>query len=220
MVEYIIRPATVNDALFLANTVIEAEKSGTDRLSYSIIFGLTEDEVRKYLIQIFEEDIEGCELSVSSFLVAESNGEVVAALSAWVEALDGTPSTIIKGNLLNYTLPNECIKKAISLNKIISGLHVEYLPNTIQVGACYVLNGFRGNGILGALDKEIIDRLVNKHASINSVMVQIFSCNTSSIKAFKKSGFNLVKTKKSDNKEINNYLPSNTKFVFKKNINQ
>lgn len=220
MIDFIIRPATFDDAAFLADTIIEAEKSGTEKLSYSTIFGLTEVEVKKYLIEIFEEEIEGCELSISSFVVAESNGKVVAALSAWAEAIDDTPSAILKGNLLNFTLPKECIKKAISVNKIISELHVEYLPNTIQIGACYVLNEFRGNRVLGALNKIILDTLTTKHPNIDTVMVQIFSCNIPSLKAFKKSGYTEVTKKESNNKDITNFLPSNAKFVLRKDINK
>ena len=138
MINLNLRPATINDAPFLAQTIIEAEKSGTDKLSYSTIFGFSEKMTYKYLIDIFEEDIKGCELSVSSFTIAESNGEVAAALSSWVEGAEGIPSAQIKGNLLNYIFPSMCIERAKDVGKIIQDLHVEYLPRTLQIGACYV----------------------------------------------------------------------------------
>jgi len=217
MSDFIIRPATVDDAPFLAETIIEAEKSGTDKLSYSTIFGLTEKEVHKYLINILEEEIDGCELSVSSFIVAEYNGKVAAALSAWVEGLEDIPSTIIKGNLLNYVLPKECIKRAMTLNEIIRELHVEYLPKTIQIGAGYVAKEFRGNRLLGILNKEIITKLLNENENVNSVWAQIFSCNVPSLKTYEKAGFTVVTTRQATNKEIENYLPSNKKYVLTKN---
>ncbi len=217
MSDFIIRAATVNDAPFLAETIIEAEKSGTDKLSYSTIFGLSEEDVRKYLIEILEEEIDGCELSVSSFIVAESNGRVAAALSAWVEGTEDVPSTLIKGNLLNYTLPKECIERAMSLNKMIRELHVEYLPKTIQIGAGYVAKEFRGNRLLGILNKEIITRLLNENTDVNSVWAQIFSCNVPSLKTYEKAGFKVVGTKESTKTEIENYLPSNKKYILTKN---
>lgn len=216
MSDFIIRPATIYDAPFLAKTIIEAEKSGTDKLSYSTIFGLSEQEVYKYLIDMFEEEIDGCELSVSSFIVAESNGQIAAASSAWVEGIEDVPSSIIKGNLLNYTLPKECIKKAMNFNTIIKELHVEYLPNTIQIGSGYVAKEFRGNGLLGLLNKKIIDRLVDENPKVDTIWVQIFSCNIPSIKSFEKIGFTIMDTKESTNKEISNYLPSEKKYVLKK----
>lgn len=213
MNDFIVRPATVMDVPFLAKTIIEAEKSGTDKLSYSTVFDLSEGDVIKYLIDILEEEVDGCELSVSSFMVAESNGKVAAALSAWVEGLDGVPSTIIKGNLLNYTLPKACIDRAIRLNKIIRELHVEYLPKTIQIGAGYVAEEFRGNRLLGILNKEIITKLLNENTDVTIVSAQIFSCNIPSLKTFKKAGFTIVTTRESTNKDIENYLPSNKKHV-------
>lgn len=218
MNDFIIRPAIVEDAPFLAETIIEAEKSGTDRLSYATIFGLSEKNVHKYLVNMLEEEIDGCELSVSSFIVAEFNGKVVAALSAWFEGVEDIPSTLIKGNLLNYTLPKTCIEKAMKLNNIIRELHVEYLPKTIQIGACYVVKEFRGNRLLGTLNKKIIANLLEKNSEVDSIMVQIFSCNIASIRSFEKSGFTLVSKKESRNMKINNYLPSNIKLIYNKKI--
>jgi hypothetical protein len=218
MNDFIIRAATVIDAPFLAETIIEAEKSGTDKLSYATIFGLSESEVNKYLIDILEEEIEGCELSISSFTIVESNGKVVAALSAWIEGAEEIPSTLIKGNLLNYTLPVECIERGKSLNKMIRELHVEYLPNTIQIGACYVSEESRGNGLLGTLIKYVITKLKDDNPEINSAWVQVFSCNIPSLKSFDKKGFTIMDSSESNNDEINNYLPSNKKYILKKEL--
>ena len=66
MNEHIIRSATIDDISFLVETIIEAEKSGTDRLSYSTVFGLSNEDTHKYLNDMLKEEIDGCELSVSS----------------------------------------------------------------------------------------------------------------------------------------------------------
>lgn len=218
MSHFIIRAATVSDVSFLAKAIIEAEKSGTDKLSYSTIFNLSEDDVCKYLIDILKQEVDGCELSVSSFIVAEFDGKVVAALSAWVEGLDGIPSTILKGNLLSFTLPKESLTRAMILNEMIRELHVEYVPKTIQIGACYVKKEFRGNRLLGMLNKQIITRLLKENPGVNSVWVQIFSCNTPSLKAFEEAGFTVVTTRVSTKTEIENYLPSNKKYILIKNF--
>ena len=82
MDKFIFRNATINDVPFLVDTIIEAEKSGTDILTYSTVFGLSEDETRKYMADMLLEEVDGCELSISSFLVAENEGQVVAAVGA------------------------------------------------------------------------------------------------------------------------------------------
>ena len=66
----IIRPATLDDVEFIATTIIEAEKSSTDKIGPANYFGISESDYRNYLIQMLEEEIDGCELSISSFLIA------------------------------------------------------------------------------------------------------------------------------------------------------
>ena len=105
MKDLILRKATIHDISFLIETIIEAEKAGTDILSYATIFELTELEIKNYLEAILREEIDGCELSISSFLVAEKNKNLIAASCAWVECAEGVPSRILKGNLLNYFIP-------------------------------------------------------------------------------------------------------------------
>lgn len=218
MNDFIFKSATIKEISFLVDTIIEAEKSGTERLSYSLIFGLTEVEVRKYLTKMLEEEIDGCELSVSSFMIAEFNGENAGALSAWIEGSEGISSTVLKGNLLNYVLPKKCVERAMMLNDIIREIHIEYYPSTIQIGAGYVASKYRGQKLLGMLNTEIITRLVNIQPNISSVYAQIFSCNTPSIKTYEKAGFIIVSEKESANKEILKYLPSNKKILMKKEL--
>ena len=216
--EFKIRDAEIKDIDFLVETIIEAEKSGTDKLSYSTIFGITEDEVCKYLKEMLLEEIDGCELSVSSFLIAECEGNTAAAVSAWIEGKEGTPSAVLKGNLLNYILPKKCIEKAASLNEITKEIHIEYIQNTIQLGAGYVASEYRGHKLLGLLITEIIEKLRKEKSGIPNVWAQIFSCNIPSIKIHEGLDFKHIMTKESQNSEISNYLPSNKKFLFTKNL--
>jgi len=218
MDEFIIRQATANDVPFLVETIIEAEKSGTDRLTYSTVFGLTLEESRKYIAEMLYEEIDGCELSVSSFLVAEKNGETAAALSAWIEGSEGIPSTSLKGNLLNFILPKKCIERAMKINSVISDLHIEYYPGTIQIGAGYVAKEFRGNNLLGILTARIIERLSETNRGVSQIYTQIFDCNTPSIRTNEKLNFKVVMLKESSNEEIINYLPSNKKILMKKEL--
>ena len=218
MNEHIIRSATIDDISFLVETIIEAEKSGTDRLSYSTVFGLSNKDTHKYLNDMLKEEIDGCELSVSSFYVVESGGKVVAALSAWIEGIEDISSALIKGNLLNYVLPRKCIDRAIDLNYIVRELHVDYIPMTVQIGACYVVKEYRGFGLIGLLIEFAINSLRNKYPDINSVWVQVFNCNIPSLKIFKKNGFVEVDSNESFNEQTINYLPSSKKYILKKEL--
>lgn len=218
MNNFIFRDATIDDIPFLVETIIQAEKSGTDKLSYSTIFGLSEDEVSNYLAEMLNEEIDGCELSISSFLIAESNGIVAAALSAWIEGSEGLPSSVLKGNLLNYTLPKHCIESAIKVNEIIRDIHIEYTPYTIQIGAGYVAADFRGNKLLGLLTEAIILKLVQIKPDISEVWAQIFSCNIPSLRTYENAGFRIISDKESSNNDILRFLPSNKKLLLKKDL--
>ena len=54
--KYIIRKATLNDVEFIADVIIEAEKSMTNNFGLANFFEMTESEIRKCIIQILEEE--------------------------------------------------------------------------------------------------------------------------------------------------------------------
>lgn len=218
MNEFVLRHATINDVPFLVETIIEAEKSGTDKLSYSTVFGLSDEDSRKYIADMLFEEVDGCELSISSFLIAEKNGKIAAAVAAWIEGLDGIPSSVLKGNLLNYTLPKECIDKALAKNSIIRDLHIEYISQTMQLGLVYVSSDFRGLNLVSLLIDEQVISLHNHRPTIAEMYVQVFGNNCPAIKAYEKANFKVVMVKEAMNKEILQYLPSDKKILMKKEL--
>lgn len=218
MEKFTVRNASTIDVPFLVDTIIEAEKSGTEILSYTTIFGLNEQETRKFIADMLFEEIDGCELSISSFIVAEQDGQIAAAVAAWIESSDGIPSTILKGNLLNFTLPKSSIEKAHSLNVILRNLHIDNVPESIQLGLVYVSKSFRGMNLVSLLLKEVVSKFKKEKQDLSSMYVQVFGNNTPAIKAYEKAGFNIVKIIESSQKEILNYLPSNKKILMKREI--
>jgi hypothetical protein len=214
----IFRDATVKDVPFLVETIIEAEKGGTDKLSYTTILGLTETEVRKYLAKMLLEEIDGCELSISSFFCAEINGQVVAAVSLWIEGIDGIPSAILKGNLLNYTLPKRCIDRAIYLNQYVLDLNIEYAKNSIQLGYGYALRAFQGKNLAHSCVLKKIDLLLQIRPDISEAFTQVFECNRPSIIACRRIGFLPIMTIESKHEEITKYLPYHKKILFRKEL--
>ena len=167
---------------------------------------------------MLSEEIEDCELSISSFLIAEENGITSASLSGWLENASGIPSSVLKGNLLNYFLPRESFEKAAASAKYTKELHIDYLPNSFQIGAGYVAESFRGRQLLGLLTEELINQLTTQYPSTNEIYAQIFDCNIPSLKTYQKAGFEIVNTKTSEEKEITHYLPSSKKILLKKNL--
>jgi ribosomal protein S18 acetylase RimI-like enzyme len=216
MNEVTIRNATIDDISFLVETIIEAEKSGAGILSYSAIFGLSEVEVKYYIEKMLLEEVDHCELSISSFKVALAGDRLVGAVSAWIEGYNGVPSAILKGNLLNYVFPIECMDRAKLFQPLLKQLHLDYLMNTIQIGLVYVIEEYRGRGIVKFLLDDHINSLKESHQTTESVCVQVFSNNKSALQTYKKYGFEIIDSKITADKRIFNLLPSNEKFLMRK----
>jgi hypothetical protein len=218
--EFNLRQADLHDIPFLVDTIIEAEKAGSNLLSWTTVFGLSETDARKYIAKMLNEEIDGCELSVSSFLLAEHEGRPVAALSAWIEGKDNESSAQLKGNLLSFVLPVECIKRAASVYSMLQDLHIEHVAGTIQKGAGYVVQEYRGKHLFGILTNSIIDRALTADPSITAAYTQVYNTNIAAIKANQKVDFKIVSYKESMNQEILQYVPSNKKLLLRRNLNQ
>lgn len=217
MLEYDIRHADIKDIDLIVESIIAAERSGSDVLSYTSIFGLNESETECYIRMMLEEEIDGCELSLSSYLIAEKNNKQVAVMGAWVEGKEGVSSATIKGNLLSYTLPKGAILKAKEISPIISEMSIEYIPNSLCIGIVYVKEEYRGRNLVSILLNEHIRIALTNNKGLE-VCIQVFGNNTAAIKSYIKLGFKEYEVVNSDNEEVNFFLPSNIKILLKKNI--
>lgn len=211
-----IREATVEDIPFVVEAIIAAEKSGSEVCGLCRLFELAEPEMRSYLAEMLDEEIEGCEFSVSSFLIAESDGEPVAAFGGWVEGVneDELPSSILKANLMQYYIPAEHIQLMAQKSEAIGALQIEREPNTYQLEYAYVRPECRGVGAL--------QRLIQAHESravgCDKMCVQVFGNNEPAIRAYRKAGFEVVTTCQSAHPETKNYLPDTIKLLMQKEL--
>ncbi len=217
MNDYVFRKASINDVDFLAEAIIAAEKSGSDVLSYHSIFGLTEVETIRLIKQMLEEEIDGCELSISSYWIAEKNNESAAAMGAWVEDEEYS-SSAVKGSLIGCTLPKPSLLKAKEVSHILSQVSIEYIPGSLCIGIVYVKSDHRGKGLVSSLLVKHINQVENLNPKPD-VYIQVFGNNKAAIKAYKKLDFCEIKHIKSENREVVKYLPSNEKYLLKRGIN-
>jgi ribosomal protein S18 acetylase RimI-like enzyme len=216
---YIVRRASLADIDFLAKSIIESEKAGTDTLSYTTIFGLSESDATALIKEMLLEEIDGCELSLSGFLVAEFEGKLAGAMCTWIEGEEGISSSILKGNLLSHYIPKELLIKASEVSKAVSSLAIDYVEGSLCVGIVYVSQEYRGNNLVNILlEKHILDAQ-GKYPNID-VYIQVFDCNISAVKAYKKVGFEEFVTTEISKEAANNLLPSNKKIMMKKSFKQ
>ncbi len=219
MDEYIVRNAKISDIPFLAEAIIAAEKGISNKLSYSTLFNLSESEVKNLIISMLEEEVDGCELSLSSFLVVEFNNEPVAAAGGWIEGFNGAmPSKILKSNLLNYTFDKASIEFLKTKSHIIKDILVERDPLTLQFEYFYISGKHLGKGLDDMLMKKMEENAVAIYPALEKAQCQLFKSSIFGIKILMRHGFKIVKTLKSVNNQILDYLPSNEKVKLEKII--
>jgi len=209
------RKANLQDIDFIIETIFAAEKSGTDRLSYSTIFGIQESELLKLFQEMLAEDIDGQELSISTFMIAEIDQQYAGACSAWVEGIYGD-SSILKANLLSYYLPPEKLILENALKEALSEMHLARTKNTIQIESVYVRNNFRGKGIVQQIIEKQIQYLKQEFNFVNSAEIIVAMNNESALKAYQKMGFEICKESSTHFEKILSFLPSNKRVILQK----
>jgi len=216
--EIIIRQATISDVGFIAKSIIEADKSGTEKLSFSTLFEITEQEAEKLIIKMLEEEIDGCELSVSSFLIAVYQTNKIGAFAGWVEAEGQPPSGILKSNLIAYYFGIERIKRLREKNEVLSSILIDKTPGTLQLEYMYVAPEARGYNV----GMKIIDALIKRGLAGNSDLtiaeIQLLANNYKAKNLYERSGFLVRKSAKANNKDILLYLGGDEKILMTKTL--
>lgn len=214
MSDYIFRTAVAEDVDFLVETIVQAEKSGSEIFSYSRIFDLSEAEVRDLFREMFLEEIEGCEFSIFNYIVAEKDNQPAAALCAWVEN-SAHPSSVIKGNLMGFYFPKSSILHAAEVGKITSPLNIPLEHGKLYIAYVSVSPKHRG--------KNLFSLMLNQHLlrnpEVTELSIQVMANNTFAVSSYERAGFVKTKSFKTDNTEIFNYLPGNERLLMNKKIN-
>ena len=217
MSEYLIRKAKPSDIPFLADVVIASEKAMSDRLSFTTLFNKPEEEVKQLIIQMFEEEVDGCELSLSSFIVTEFEGQPISGSGAWIEGFNGNmPSGILKSNLISYTFGKESIEYLKTKSHIVKDVMIDREPMTLQLEYFHIKNEHLGKGLDDLLMKRIEEKALAEYPELKKVQCQIFKNSVFSIKILLRHGFKITGSYKSDNDEIFDYLPFNVKLLMEK----
>jgi ribosomal protein S18 acetylase RimI-like enzyme len=210
---YTFRNATKDDSDFIVEAIIEAEKSGSEILSYSKLFNLSEEELKGIFRSMLLEEIDGCEFSISSYIVAETENKVVGTIGAWVERKE-QPSFIIKSNLLMFFLPESSKLYAATTAKITSELIIDHVKDALSLVVVYIRPAHRGKHLFQLLTNEHIKR----NEGINELSVQVMANNLYAIRSYERYGFRKEFVVKSENEKIKQYLPYNEKILMKKSL--
>lgn len=218
MNEIEIRKAQEKDVDFLIETIIHAEKSGTENLSYCKFFSISEAELTSILKEILEEDIEGQELCISGFLIAFIDNKPVGAICSWIEGSDGNPAAILKANIFYHFFGMEKCEQASDKLKIAEALTLEREIGAIQIESVYVHESARGKGISKKLIIEHVKNHLSSSPEVKKVQIILAKTNDNAFFAYKNAGFEIVNEKHTDNKEVLNLLPSDTLVLMENSV--
>lgn len=217
--KYIIRKATFDDVEFIATVIIEAEKSMTNNLGLASFFELTEDEIRKYIIQILEEEVDGCEFSLSSFFVAEYDGEPVSALGGWLEGYyEEMPSALLKSNLVGFVFPKENVLKTRDKAEIVKALQIEREMGTYQLEYSYTRDDHRGHRLIQRLMMAHLAYAKELNPNVKKAQLHVFENNSTIIKVHERSGYHIARRYISDNPMALKYYPYNVELLMEKEL--
>ena len=216
--KYIIRKATLDDVDFLVTTIIEAEKSSTNNLGLANYFEVSEEELRQYLIEILEEEIDGCELSISSFIVAEYEGKVVCAKGGWLEGdnEDEQPSSVLKSNLIQFHLPMEKVLNAQKKWEIVKDIQIEREWGTYQWEYSYTVPEHRGHHLVPRINEVHIQHAIELGAK--KIQGHVFAHNEKILKVYERCGFKVTKRYTSSHPLTKEYYPDNTILLMEKEL--
>ncbi|MCK9426822.1 MAG: GNAT family N-acetyltransferase [Ignavibacteriaceae bacterium] len=212
----VIRNAASQDIDFIIETIIEAEKSLTNKISYCNIFSLTEDELISIFRDILSENVTGQELCYSDYLIAEINGEYAGACGAWVEGANGSSSAVLKADILFGFIPHEKIRDAKRFFTTLQELNIKREKDTLQIANAYVNEKFRGKGLVGKLINEHIKIQKELFPQLKKAQLRPTITNESAFKAYNKLGFELIYEKSTEDEKVLDYLPARGKYLMEK----
>jgi hypothetical protein len=218
MEEYTYRKASTEDIPFIADVIIAAEKGASSTLGFSTLFNLSEEKVKEFIISMLEEEIDGCEFSLSSFNLVIFQGMPVVGVSSWIEAHDNPPSRILKSNLLSYTFPPENMDYFRTKAHLMQGMSVERDPETLQFEYGFTSKEYRGKKILFSLMEQLLSETKRDFPEVKKAQVQCFSNNQPSINLLTNLGFEITKSVRTDNPEVLGVLPFNEKLLLEKHL--
>jgi hypothetical protein len=216
--EILFRKANHADIPFLIDTIVEAEKSGSDIFSYSNIFEISENDIRNIFADILAEDVQGQELCVSDYLIAESDGKLAGAVAAWIEGENGQPSRMIKATLLNYFFPKGSMEKAQTKRKYLDQMNFHPDMGIIVVDIGLTVPAFRGQGILAKLMLEQNRLLHERRPDIKISQTHVLKTNPVSYKICIKIGYEVKQEKICHDPVILQWLPADTRIIMEKKL--
>lgn len=211
-----IRPARSSDIPFLVESALAAEKSGGEHAPIARLFGLDEHTVRGLITAMFEEEIDGCEFGLSSFLVVDNGVGPEATVAGWIEGVneDDMPSQLLRANLIGFTFPAEAMEHLRANGPAVSALAIPRQRGALQIEYVHVAPTARGKGYAKSLIQQHLEAAIQQRVEL--AQVQVFAHNVTAIALYTKLGFQHTGTFVTDHPNAPNLLPHTEKWLMER----
>nr|WP_254452108.1 GNAT family N-acetyltransferase [Duganella vulcania] len=166
---------------------------------------------------MLEEDIDGQELCITDYLVAEQGGQLLGACCAWIEGAAGQPSALLKASLLVHAIDPQRMRTARQHFKKLEKLYIMRDEGALQIESVYVRPEGRGQGIAAQLIAAQLDRLADK-ASTGHAQIILASINDAAKASYTNCGFTPVRTVSSTDVELLQLVPTLEKLLMQRTL--
>lgn len=217
---FLIEHATIVDIPFLVETVQAAEQSGGSFSGLARVFGIEEESLPELITAMFNEEVEGCEFSVSSFLVVRDASRPIAAVAGWIEGEleEGAPSQVLRANLIGYTFPAHSMSALRNNAEALQSMRLDRRKGALQIEYVYVSPNNRGMGLAGRLIERHIEEARSATVPPSVAQVQVFANNAAAVQLYTSLGFVVVQSVSSVHPATPTLLPYPHKLVMEKEL--
>ena len=210
------RNAHQGDNSFLSSGIYLAEYGHSGPAPWCALFNLSAAEFKAILLEILENEIEGQEWCTAQFHIATINETPVAAVSAWIEGVNDTSSSLLMSTLMYHFIPEDKRKIAEETLQILSFLRVLRSPGYLQLESIFTLPEYRGKGIITQLIHHILEEQKRKHPELPGVEIQLSSDNKAAIHTYQKCGFEITEMRMAYEESILEIYPGMGKIKMQK----
>jgi GNAT superfamily N-acetyltransferase len=182
--------AQAGDLPFIIDAIIESEKAGSNFVSYCTLFNISETELRKTIMQLFEDEIEHTPWHLPNWTIGKLEQECICALSSWIEK-PGLGADAIKFQAMHYYLKNRIDPQQLSLQLYeLQQVAITRIAEFLQLEHLYTAQPYRGKGYI----KQLMHHVMNEHRG-KTAQIQLTANNKQALKAYMECGFKIEETK-------------------------
>lgn len=183
-----IRPATAEDAPFLAWVMQEADRGHLGRGTWDMVFDQGEEQRLRILAELATAPFETY-VSYSLFLVAEVDGRPAGALSGYDP--DVHTDAALRKALRHVLARHASLSTEETLERLAYGsatfFKVPLPAATVRVEWVCTKPEYRGLGVIGRLHERLFERV--RQRGVATAHVATYLGNDAAIAAYRKAGF-------------------------------